>query len=645
MSALAELKKKADADHRRIDDYQEMGQALGEAMVEASLEAGALERLRGGGPYAAIVLVPTSSHITMVADALSHMLPDEAQVSIVGEAGIATSESLLDGLRDNGVVVAVTAQIREVPLQFRAQADATMKIGAHDADAVTRAMETFLGTAPPPFPLDFVPHPNPHVVCGCVASGLPIDRTMQALIKLGEMSRSKSEPVLPPLDECIEFGEARRWGLQVIEDLKAWRDGRIPASDLDGAALLVSPPGHGKTMFARVMARAMQAPLIELTVGDLFKGDGHLGPVLQELNSVFAKATAAAPAVLFLDELDSFYRRDAADSNRSFTTSVINELLTLLDGSTGRAPGLVVLAATNLPESIDPALLRPGRLSRTIHLPRPDAPGIAHILRTHLRGDLEGADIRRAVDLASGSTAAELMDAVRTARRLARADGVALNVGLLERALTDFEEHDDDLLHRIAVHEAGHALAAFLLPHAPIVRSLSIVPRGKSNGRVDLLEAPGARTRASIQTSIMIHLAGRAAEQIVFGDDPSDGATSDLRTATRLAAALHGQLGMGDSLIHHDSLANLLLTDRDFAARIAGDLEILFKTTTQLIGRHQGILTALSDALLQDRVLSGFDAARIVQGRGKWEVALSHDKTIGTVQYRTLGKRGDHHEC
>lgn len=614
MTKIAALRRRVPRNEEITADGVDASTELGIAMVKAALSPSTLARLARPGALGLVLVAPTSEHAAMVEDALEAILPKDTYIiQVPGMVQTMTEQKLFNGLQNSKVVIAVCSSLDQVSPSFRIMAEEIIAVGPHDVNMVRRVLRTVLRRPVPRFPSGFLLHPDPDQVCRCIMPSLSPAQVVSALARLGGTIQPTTHDALPPLEECVEFGEARSWGLLVKRDLALWKAGQLTAGDLDTACLLTSPPGYGKTYFARVLAQSLGVPLIQITAGSLYVDDGHLGDVLRELRRQFSAASAAAPAVLLLDELDSFSRRDARDNNRSYNVSVINELLTLIDGATVRAPGLVLVGATNMPDWIDPALRRPGRLSRTITMSLPDAAGIEHVLRVHLRGELGNAPLGQVVRLATGASPAMLMDAVRTARQYARAEDRPLAEGDIAKALAPSECQDQAFLRRIALHEAGHAMACLLLPDAPHLRSMSLMQGQHHLGHIDASEPPGANTRSRMEAKIMTFLAGRAAENLLYGDDFSDGAAEDLRLSTHLIGRMHAQFGMTGNLVHYENISDLLLRDRDFAKRAEEDLQRLLQEVTDLLGRYQVHLMSLAFELVRRRVLTGPEALQIVE--------------------------------
>lgn len=183
------------------------------------------------------------------------------------------------------------------------------------------------------------------------------------------------------------YGEARDWALELKEDLALWRAGTLRWEEMSAKLLLSGPPGTGKTTFARALCNTLQIPLIATSVATWME-PGYLGDVLIRMNATFAEAEAAAPAILFIDEIDGINMRGSAGEWTTYWDQIVNRLLELLDGS-AKTDGVIVIGATNNPDRIDAALLRSGRLEKHIVIPRPDTEALIGILRHHLKGDLD----------------------------------------------------------------------------------------------------------------------------------------------------------------------------------------------------------------------------------------------------------------
>jgi SpoVK/Ycf46/Vps4 family AAA+-type ATPase len=185
------------------------------------------------------------------------------------------------------------------------------------------------------------------------------------------------------------YGPARDWALDLKADLSLWRDGRLRWDEMSTKLLLSGPPGTGKTTFARALCNTLQVPPLVTSVAHWLEPD-YLGDVLKQMSTAFSFAAEKAPAILFVDEIDNIGTRQGTGSRNhdDYWTSLINRLLELMDGAS-KSEGIIVVGATNLPEKIDPALLRSGRLETHVRIPMPDAEALIGILGHHLAADLE----------------------------------------------------------------------------------------------------------------------------------------------------------------------------------------------------------------------------------------------------------------
>ncbi|KAB0679059.1 AAA family ATPase [Aureimonas leprariae] len=276
------------------------------------------------------------------------------------------------------------------------------------------------------------------------------------------------------------------------------------------------------------------------------------------MRQAFDEARKSAPCVLFLDEADAFGSRvDPGDRYAAYSRQVIDGLLEQLDGAAGRE-GVVVVGATNYPELVDPAITRPGRLDRVLRMRLPDAAARVGILRHHLRGAMEAADLGPLAERMEGATGAEIELLVRDGRRRARRRREELTLADVEAGLPPEERMSDALFRRVCVHEAAHLVVGTALAdesgsdpvEARVDRRLR---EGTSPGTEFTRRAGFDRTRGSCLAEIAVLLAGTAAEEEIVGDR-GDGAGgpegSDIANATAIAVAIEASFGLGDGLVH-----------------------------------------------------------------------------------------------
>ncbi|MCD2177364.1 AAA family ATPase [Rhizobium sp. C1] len=216
----------------------------------------------------------------------------------------------------------------------------------------------------------------------------------KSIVEAGEQASLESRAIKPlHIETLAGYGPARDWALELKDDLALWRDGTLAWSDMSTKLLLSGPPGTGKTTFARALCNSLQVPLLATSLSHMLE-PGYLGEVLKAMSDAFEVARANAPSILFLDEIDNIGKRGSGQKDGDYWNSLVNRALELLDG-VGKTEGVVIIGATNLPDRIDPALVRSGRLERHIRIPTPDTDALAGILAHHLGQDfhhvMEGA--------------------------------------------------------------------------------------------------------------------------------------------------------------------------------------------------------------------------------------------------------------
>jgi ATP-dependent Zn protease len=368
------------------------------------------------------------------------------------------------------------------------------------------------------------------------------------------------------------------------------------------------------------LAHHLGIPLISSSISEVFAtSTGYLDSVIKAIREVFARAEASAPAAILWDELDALpSRANLNDRNSSWWTPVVAEFLLLLDSAVaGRLKNVFVWAATNHPERIDPALLRPGRLDRVIHFQAPGPAGIASIARHHLDGELAGVDLTAIGQLGLGRSPAEIAAAVSSARRAARTAKRALAYDDLVDALAPRADVDDATLRRIAHHESGHVVTALALGVDEIV-AVDVVGNAGAFGRTIMRRREGLETRATIEKRATVQLGGRAAEFVLYDGDCTANAggeaSSDLAVATGAVAALRVSMGLGGELTYLgglDAATDLLRIDPPLRAAVDRDLARLHARAVEIVCRHRAALDGIAAALIERRHLSGDQVRRI----------------------------------
>lgn len=382
---------------------------------------------------------------------------------------------------------------------------------------------------------------------------------------LGAFGRSQARLYKPDSGAQITFNdvagidEAKADLAEVVDFLKEPEKYQKLGAQIPHGILLVGPPGTGKTLLARAVAGEANRPFFSLSASEFV--EAIVGVGASRVRDLFAQAKAAAPSIIFIDELDAIGRSRASSATfgaNDEREQTLNQILTEMDGFTPNQ-NVVVLAATNRQEVLDPALLRPGRFDRRVAVQPPDRAGRAAILRIHTRGVALAPDVN--LDDIAGATpglvGADLRNIVNEAALIA----ARKNHTLVMRE--DFDEAIDrsvlglkrpitlgpDERRLIAVHESGHALLGLLIPEADPVKKLTIVPRGFSLGVTvsqpidDRYNYPERYLRGRITAA----LGGRAAEQVVYGT-VTTGAENDLQQVAQLARAMVLRFGMSPRL-------------------------------------------------------------------------------------------------
>jgi len=361
-------------------------------------------------------------------------------------------------------------------------------------------------------------------------------------------------------DDVAGVDEAKEELKEVVDFLKNPQEyGRLGARPPKGV-LLVGPPGTGKTLLARAVAGEAAVPFFSINGSEFV--EMFVGVGAARVRDLFAQAREKAPAIIFIDELDALGRARGAFASGGLDEKeqTLNQLLSELDGFDTRA-GLVLLAATNRPEILDPALLRAGRFDRQVLVDRPDKGGRIDILKVHLKGHVLAADVdpEKIAALTPGFTGADLANLVNEAALIATRHhgdsvGMADFTNAVERIVAGLEKRRRILSPKerevVAYHEMGHALLGMALPGVDVVHKVSIIPRGIGALGYTIQRPSEDRfimTRDELENRMAVLLGGRAAEYIVF-NHLSTGAADDLAKATDIARDMVMRYGMEETL-------------------------------------------------------------------------------------------------
>jgi cell division protease FtsH len=435
--------------------------------------------------------------------------------------------------------------------------------------------------------------------------------------------------------------EAKRELSEVVDFLKNPDRYKRLGAKIPRGVLLVGPPGTGKTLLAKAVAGEAGVPFFSTSASEfveLFVGVGA-----SRVRDLFDQARRNGPAIIFIDELDAIGRQRGAGmgGGNDEREQTLNQILVEMDGFDTTVTPVIIIAATNRPDVLDPALLRPGRFDRQVTVGLPDVRGREAILRVHMRGKPVSTDVDASIlarqtpgfagaDLANLVNEAALHAARHTARQIAKQHfGEALDKIVLgtERPVLMSEQERTV----IAYHEAGHALVSSLLPESDPVNKVTIIPRGRALGVTEYLPE-GDRfnySRQYLRTQLATLFGGRAAEQVAIGEITT-GAENDLQRATQLARRMVGRWGMSDEmglLFASDSTENPFLGremagPRDHSEATAARmdeavrqlLDERMRTALLLLQENRGTLDRLAQALLEHETLDRSQVEAVIRG-------------------------------
>ncbi|MCB9371725.1 MAG: ATP-dependent metallopeptidase FtsH/Yme1/Tma family protein [Microthrixaceae bacterium] len=346
---------------------------------------------------------------------------------------------------------------------------------------------------------------------------------------------------------------------EIKEFLKAPAKFHALGAKIPKGVLLYGPPGTGKTLLARAVAGEADAPFFSISGSDFV--EMFVGVGASRVRDLFEQAKASAPAIIFVDEIDAVGRHRGAGlgGGHDEREQTLNQLLVEMDGF-DVSGGVILIAATNRPDILDPALLRPGRFDRQIVVDRPDLPGRRAILDVHAKGKPLGDDVD--LDVVArrtpGFTGADLSNLMNEAALLsARRGGERIDMKVLgdamDRVIAGAERKNrvmsDKEKQVIAYHESGHALVGHVLPNTDPIHKVSIIARGRALGWTLALptEDKYLMTSSELRDQLAMLLGGRTAEELIFGD-PTTGASDDIERATQIATAMVTEYGMSEAL-------------------------------------------------------------------------------------------------
>ncbi|MDR7427297.1 MAG: ATP-dependent zinc metalloprotease FtsH [Armatimonadota bacterium] len=442
-------------------------------------------------------------------------------------------------------------------------------------------------------------------------------------------------------DDVAGVDEAKEELEEIIEFLKHPKKFQALGAKIPRGVLLVGPPGSGKTLLAKAIAGEAGVPFFSISGSEFV--EMFVGVGASRVRDLFDQAKKSAPCLVFIDEIDAVGRQRGAGlgGGHDEREQTLNQLLVEMDGFDPNA-GIIVIAATNRPDILDPALLRPGRFDRRIVVDNPDTKGRKAILEVHVRGKPLGEDVNlealaKRTPGFSGADLANMVNeaALLTARRNKKKITMAEMEEAIERVIAGPQRKSRILSQKereiAAYHEGGHALLAKLLPNADPPHKVTILPRGMALGYV--ISAPPEDkynyTRSEILDRITVALGGRVAEEIVFGE-VTTGAQNDFEQATELARRMVTEFGMSEKLgpltlgKRHGPvfLGRDLVESRNYSEEIAYEIDKeirriideCYERGRTVLTEHREQLERVARALLERESLEAEELERVLQG-------------------------------
>lgn len=452
------------------------------------------------------------------------------------------------------------------------------------------------------------------------------------------MSFSKAKPRLPSEKDKVTFqdvagaDEEKQELREIVEFLKDPQKYNALGARIPKGVLLMGPPGTGKTLLAKAVAGEAGVPFFSISGSDFV--EMFVGVGASRVRDLFEQAKKGAPSIVFIDEIDAVGRHRGAGlgGGHDEREQTLNQLLVEMDGF-GANSGVIVIAATNRKDILDPALMRPGRFDRHVTVGYPDVKGREEILKVHTRNKPIGPDVDLKViaKTAGGFTGADLENLVNEAALLAaHRDKKAITMEEIQEATLKVIVGPEKRSHVIvekernltAIHEAGHAIVTYNCPSQDKVHQVSIIPRGGAGGFTLSLPEKDVmyRTRNEMREDICTLLGGRVAEQLVLGDI-STGASNDIERATKIARAMVTRFGFSDKLgtmvygkdQNEVFLGMDLAQDRGYSEQVAAtiDEEIRslidsgYERATEILNENMELLKSLAEYLKRFEKIDG----------------------------------------
>ena len=444
--------------------------------------------------------------------------------------------------------------------------------------------------------------------------------------------------------------EAKQELTEVVEFLKDPGKFTSIGATIPKGVLLAGPPGTGKTLLAKAVAGEAGVPFFTISGSDFV--EMFVGVGASRVRDLFGQAKKNAPCIIFIDEIDAVGRQRGAGlgGGHDEREQTLNQLLVEMDGIEANE-GIITLAATNRPDILDPALLRPGRFDRQVVVGRPDLHGREAILKVHARNKplSDDVDLKTIAKKTPGFTGADLSNLLNEAALLAaRLNKKVITMAELEEASEKVSMGPERRSHIVsekdrkltAYHESGHAIVAHLLPHANPVHKVTIIPRGYAGGYTMMLpkEEHDYKTKAQLLADIRVALGGRIAEALVLGDI-STGASGDLQSVTNTARSMVTRWGMSDTLgpiVFGEQQEQVFLGknighERNYSEEVASKIDVeihhivdeAYRDVEQLLTDNMDFLHNMAKALLEEETID----AKAVENLHKYGTTKAPDET------------------
>lgn len=600
---------------------------LAASALDAVLPPALRRRISAPGPFALVVEVPAADWVEPVAKACRDLAHWQVTFTRSGSSRVEDrpergNDRVAEALGREGRVLGVSQSPgRLLPSTLVAGADAHLRLGRPSNGVISRVIRDAVGGRTRPMPTQVAAGLGYWEICAAIRG--TARASVERLVAMGA-AKARTEPGVdepPPFRSMVGYGAAHTWGLRLLDDIDAWRRDEVEFHRIDRAVVLGSAPGLGKTTYVRALAKAARMETVFSPVSAWFAQSSYLDGVIRQIDAAFDEAMSRAPTIIFLDEIDSLPSRQSLDSRAKdwWNTIITHVLLTIDRVMNDPDSKICIIGATNYPERLDAALVRPGRLNRVIHILPPVAAELAEIARQHLGADLPGVDLGPFGEIALGATGAQVAGWVKDARTAARADGRPMRTEDLFGAAAPPDGRSKRERTRTSIHEAGHAVG-FEILRAGHVHQVDIIPRGDCGGATSV--AP-RQTRAPLREDMerlaMAILCGRAAELVLLGEAcGGSGGTedSDLARATALVAGIHGSFGLGAGLAYlgtMDEVSRGLRSNDALRATVEADLAKLQVEARQLVEHYATVVQAVAEGLLERRVVSGDELRGLIQ--------------------------------